>query len=373
MAPYWHWSMRPQKAAPRDEELTSFSGPQSSDPLDEHHTYLYHLFLKYGVVDEVLIYSKRKARDEKQGIPDRFEFYGKPMRLVYGDEFLRQLQREKAQIFYARERFNFDRIRYPQHVQIVKSLQHGFPVSKRLRFLPVYVPLACRSRKPSYSAPDLVLAEGPYNAKFVQRTLKTLVWPSLSGQSRYVQKREKEFDWVVVSSFNPRKRIVKFCRALIAEGMADLKGCILARAPKHEREREEFAKFRAEIQPRLDVHLRFNAPCREKMIVLGGSRVFVSTANEDSGPRSVIEAGQAAIPVLAMKNHGSASFLVRPGVNGETTWFFKEMPKILKSMLADYGKYDCSVNKDILSEEKNFLPIANAVLEICRKKFRIER
>jgi hypothetical protein len=75
----------------------------------------------------------------------------------------------------------------------------------------------------------------------------------------------------------------------------------------------------------------------------------------------VIEAGQAGIPVLAMKNHGSASLLVRSGTNGELTWSFRKFPRILNAMLQNYEKYDCSINNELLEERRWFEPIVREI------------
>jgi len=351
-SPYWYWSMRPRECAE-----TGHVTNQSDDPLDEHHSYFYHLFLKYGVVDEVVIYSERKTFDGIQHIPDHVACAGGVMRLDY-DLDHNELKSSPKSLVYCRH--NLPKVRqFGDHFRIIKAIADGFPKSPFWNRLPTYVPGLCRNRRILPEEHELVLSEGPYNQRFLPRGSSSVVWPTLSAQSQYVSAPEKKYDWAISASFARRKNIYGFCKGLIDNGLGHLKGCIMYLA--HENYTAELGRFREQLMPHLDIELHPNANCESKMHRLCESRVLVSAATEDSGPRSVIEAGQAGIPVLALASHGSASYLVRPGVNGELTWQPDQLPRILGDMLDRIDQYDCSINRELLDEQRCFAPVIDAV------------
>ena len=112
-SPYWFWTMRPQGA----KYYNDVQVPQSLDPLDEHHTYFYYQFLKFKLVDEVIIYSNRKILDHEQGIPSELEFECGKMKVLY-DPTYKMIATEQDQLLYCRHRLESTNF-FPQHIQII--------------------------------------------------------------------------------------------------------------------------------------------------------------------------------------------------------------------------------------------------------------
>jgi len=188
-----------------------------------------------------------------------------------------------------------------------------------------------------------------------------VMWPTLSSQRQYVTDEEKLYDWIMVSSLNPRKRIARFLQALSDAGLAHLRGCVVTRTPHREHFKQELEVINKEIEKGINVEIKTDLNCQEKMQALCRARVFVSAAEEDSGPRSIIEAGQAEIPVLALSHHGAASILVSPGKNGELVNHFRQFPRTLNKILSNYSKYDCDTNHLLLDENLWFPNVVAAL------------
>jgi hypothetical protein len=349
--------MRPHKTKKEREYKI-----RSLDPLDEHHTYFYHLFLKYNIVDEVVIYSTRRQQDQTANLPTNLEFFGKPMRIEY-DKTFAELRAGKDQLLFCRQFFH-NIIPFMQHVCLIKHYSYGFPISPKLAWLPTFVPYLCKKRNLPYDTRTILLAEGPYNLRYAPWNLSRVIWPAISNQKQYIRTCEKEYDWIVIGNFSRRKGFLSFCQSLIDCGMESLRGCIISAQPITPELKTEYAYFTEKILPKLNAEVHFEVDCAEKMEFLNRSRIFVSTASTDSGPRTVIEAGQAEIPVLAMAHHGSASFLVRNGKNGELTWSASKFPEILARMLNNYDSYDCKINRDILNEERLFSSVIDRLHKV---------
>ena len=354
--------MRPQGS----KYYNDIKMPQSLDPLDEHHTYFYYQFLKSNLVDEVIIYSGREKLDHEQGIPSEFEFRGGTMKVLY-DPTYKMAASEQDQLLYCRHHLEKTNL-FPQHIQIAKVILEGFPTSDNMKRLPFYIPYFCRKRRLIPGLHSLVVSEGPYNRRFISRRIPALDWPSLSNQRQYVQPMEKYYDWIVVTSLHPYKRLVEFGKQLLEKDLSHLRGCILITSLKAEANRTEYDSLqRSELLDQLTVDLKFDLNCKEKMEALCRSKVFVCASRLDSGPRALIEAGQAKIPIVALHHHGSASLLVKPGINGELSWSIDKLPDLLKKVLDNYNDYDCSINEGILDENRWFPAIQEKIQQLSRK------
>ena len=356
---YWRWILRP---------IDSNSDKRfSSDPLDEHHTYFYYLLLKYGVVDEVIVYSDRKKKNILHKIPDRLDFPEGKMRISY-DLSYAEIRESSNQLIYCRDHVDDARL-FPQHFIMCKFVAHGFPTNNGLRWIPFHIPWLCRKYKIHKSFIDLQLSEGPYNRRFFPKNIVSIDWPSLSNQKQYINAMEKKYDWICISSMNPRKRVLSLVKLISKHKYTRvLKGCLVVnKITSRELNASHFNKLISLInRNNLDIKIYQGVDCKEKIELLCQSKVYVSPAAEDSGPRTVIEAGAAEVPVLALKHHGSASFLVKNGINGELTWRFKKFPNLLKKIITNYDKYDCAVNQKLLDEALLIKPL---IIHIKRKDF----
>lgn len=351
---YWYWVMRPKDSSGK---------PFSTDPLDEHHTYFYYHLLKSNVVDEVIIYSDRKENDEKQKIPPLLNFPEGKMRIIYNFDF-KEVHESKGHLIYCRDQLS-ETNQFPQHRLIAKSVGHGFPNYDWLRWIPFYIPRICRPLVLNKKETFIHLTEGPYNQRFTSHGVKSFNWPSLSNQAQYIDEnttQEKKYDWIYVASVNPRKRVLEFMHLLVNSNLKGLRGALLLSTKERKNSLSPLEAIRETIKKdELNITIYTNVDCKSKMSLLKKSKVFISAAAEDSGPRVVIEAGQAKIPILALKHHGSASLLVKNGINGEITWLFKRFPKLLKKILNNYDDYDCSVNDHILDEKNWIKPIVKYI------------
>ena len=354
--PYWFWTMRPKKSKYHDN-----GGPQSLDPLDEHHTYFLYQFLKSNLVDEVIIYSNREELDHQQGIPSELEFREGKMRVSY-DLTYKMAHYERSQLLYCRHRLETTKL-FPQHTQIIKVIAEGFPTSEYMKRLPFHIPWFCRKQKLDPRLHSLVVSEGPYNRRFINQRIPALDWPTLSNQGQYIRSMEKLYDWIFVGTTHPRKRLLEFGKYLLKRKLNHLKGCVLIDSTKL-RQIDFDSLQKSDLLNQLNVVLKFDLDCKAKMEALCQSKVFVHTALEDSGPRSLIEAGQARIPIVALHHHGSASLLVRSGINGELSWSFDKLPALLKKVLDNYGSYDCSINDDMLNENRWFPAIQEKINQL---------
>ena len=230
------------------------------------------------------------------------------------------------------------------------------------------MPYFCRKRRIVPGLHSLVVSEGPYNRRFINKRITALDWPSLSNQGQYVQSMEKHYDWIVVTSMHPRKRLIEFGKQLIERNLSHLRGCILITSLKVKSNQIEYnALQNSGLLDKLTVDLKFDLDCKGKMEALCQSKVFVCASREDSGPRALIEAGQAKIPIVALHHHGSASLLVKSGINGELSWSIDNLPDLLKKVLDHYNDYDCSINDGILDENRWFPAIQEKIKQLSQK------
>lgn len=344
-SPYWFWSMRPQ-GENQDKKR------KSSDPLDEHHTFFYYQFLRCGLVDEVVVYDSHRCElNSHQDIPVLLEFPEGNIRVEYDSE-KKEVSSTISQLVYCRQH---QKERYSQHIRLTKSILEGFPNSEKLRWLPFYIPFFCKKRTVKLSNTDIYISEGYYNSKYIHPSVKSIVWPSLSNQAQYVEKKEKKYDWIMVSSLHPYKRLIGFCQLLIKNKLSDLRGCILIESSHAKNKRQKSLTYLVEnIVKKINIDIHYDLTSDEKMKMLCQSRVYVSPSSLDSGPRSLIEAAQAEIPILALKHHGCASYIIKPGVNGEWAWRFSQLPKLLQRILSNYNSYNCSINASLVDPVKCF-------------------
>jgi hypothetical protein len=192
--------------------------------------------------------------------------------------------------------------------------------------------------------------------------MPSVVWPTLSNQIQYVDRLAKKYDWIIVSSLNPRKRVIQFCNELLARNLGHLKGCILLESNKAvSSHADDLAYLQSAILPKSNITLKLDLNNAEKMKHLCESKVFLSIALRDSGPRSLVEAAQAKIPCVALKHHGCASSIIKPSINGETYWQYSSILDNLEKIVHNYESYDCSVNIELLNPDTWFRPLAKEI------------
>lgn len=345
----------------------------SLDPLDDCHTYIYYLFLKYGLVDEVLIYSSRHLLDKSENILSSYQTPYGSMRIIYGTDYEEALNSDGIVWIMT---YGFDENlleKFKDKIIVYKSIESGFPKSELLSWIPIWLPYVCQYRAPNHRFIDLILAEGAYNQKFIPRNIKSLVWPSLA-RIRDVEStngRVFKYDWICVSSVQPRKRIFKFVKMLSNNArLRGTQGClVLNKVNQNQSCRKEFDRIQKHILAcNLKVQVKLQTSHEERACLLRHSKVFVCTGSKDSGPRVASDAASVGCVILALKHHGGPSSLVVEGKNGVLTWFFCLFPFYLERMLQRFDRFDAGSISGRLHDDFWFAPIAAFLKQLIEKR-----
>ena len=325
-----------------------------SSHLSEHFTFLYYNFMKYGLVDEVFVFLEEKRWR------DSGPFSEKKLETEYGTISLFK-ESQKYDIINSHD----DGYIYCQtDWENCKNFEDKFclvnPMFSGYQFQNVL----------KKGIHDYALIEGEYYSRFLPDWVPfdVLRYITYDCTPENIKNRpEKKYDWIMVSSFAPRKRHLEFLESLEGTPLEKSRGCIIGRNPDNKKRYWEGHTVLEKIKKKqkdynFDIFL--NATQEQKIDLLLKSKVFVCVSALDNGPRAQIEAAQLRIPILSMPHIGSSDVVI-PNKNGELIKSISEVPNILNNMLIKNNSYDCKINDKILDPDK-FMP--KIIENIKRKK-----
>jgi glycosyltransferase involved in cell wall biosynthesis len=306
------------------------------DPLSEHFTYVYYNLLKYGLVDEVVLFPRKGKHDSLRSeiiteikLPEDSR---KAIKLCWSDKdaAIDIINNDKNSYTYMYSEFNdFYKLKNTftlfNPVTLTTNSQNN--LNKKIHN---YALIEGKKHEDVY---QVVPSEIPRSIC----PLTTNQFTNLNVEK--IQKKEKIYDWIIISALDPRKRHIEFLSSISTHpNFKNLKGCIVARNPdnrdyKHDAHlvlsylNENFVKkFK-------NIDIVFNANNEEKIDLLSKSKIFVCVSKFDSGPRALVEAIQAGLPIFTMPQIGCSDW-VESGKNGEyisdisqSTQFYKMLSR----------------------------------------------
>lgn len=329
--------------------------------LSDHFTFMNFNFMKYGLVDEVLIFLDRK-RIERGILEPNFKTEFGNMRIIDKRE-VSNIALEENQIVYCWSGWSE-----------TSDLGKNFVIVNPM-FNNIMYPSSITSKKHDYA-----LIEGhafnstvPNDIPYDVFHYTSYDFCSLTHEDR--SKSSRVYDWILVSSFDPRKRHVEFLNAMARDKYSkNLKGCIIGRDPDNKGQINDghyvLRNARSIIeQNNMPVDIFLNASQDKKRSLMLNSKVYVCPSSLDNGPRSMIEAGQSGCILLSMPHIGSSS-VIKSSVTGEVTNSINDMPKILQSIIANREKYDISKVSEIVSPENVFPSLIKKIRRLHSGKFK---
>lgn len=329
--------------------------------LSDHFTFMYYNFMKYGLVDEVIIFLDEKRL--KRDIDERF------FETEYGNMTIvdrKQLDLntlEKEQIVYCWSNWK-ECEDFKDNLVIVN------PMFSNMLYPSVFTP----------EVHDYALIEGPAFSNTVPDWMPydvfhytTHDFSSIKSNQRKDSKRK--YDWILVSSFDPRKRHIEFLREMLKfSEFKKLKGCIVGRNPDNKQKLNDGHFVLQNVLDtirtnNLDIEVYLNASQEKKKNLMLESKVYVCPSSLDNGPRSMIEAAQAGCVLLAGQHIGSSG-IIREGVNGAIFHDIKESPASLFSILKNYKKYDIDFSSRMLDPDNVYPTLVKKIMEKHSDKFK---
>ena len=325
------------------------------DKLSDHFTFMYYNFLKYGLVDEVIIFLENKRIE--RGIKDEVfkTDFGK-MKILPASK-IHEMSLEENQYVYCWSKWE-ECQRLSNNFVIVNPMFSG-------RSYP-----SCFNK----DIHDYALIEGSAFKDTVPDWMKHQIFRYTTKDfcditSEQRENAKKVYDWIMVSSFDPRKRHVEFISEMIKNSKTKgLKGCIVGRNPDnkgyHNAGHTVLDKIKQLTKDyNLDIDILLNVSQDTKKEVMLISRTFVCASSLDNGPRAMVEATQAGLPLISMPYIGSSD-LIQPGITGELVEYFKHFPEIVLKVLENLEKYDKHKNAISLLPENVFPPLIKKIKEI---------
>jgi glycosyltransferase involved in cell wall biosynthesis len=304
------------------------------DPLSEHFTYLYYNLAKFDLVDQVVIFPRVGPHDNfKDEIQDK---------IVIDDKKFITHNWNRSDMF---DIINSD----------VNSFVYAWSQYE-----------SCKNLKKSYVLFNPVVANNTSN-KLDKKFNHYALIEGMSHETHFslvpsgvpigvcpltskkfteldvdvIQSTKKEYDWIMVSSFDPRKRHLEFLAQISSHPLfKELKGCIVARNPDNKGRINDghyvYSQIRnSSYSKNIDIFL--NVTNEKKIELLSKSKIFVCTSSLDFGPRATIEAIQAGLPILSSPHMGSCDWIL-PGKNGEIINNIVDAKTTLYEMLKKYDE-----------------------------------
>jgi glycosyltransferase involved in cell wall biosynthesis len=309
------------------------------DPISEHFTYVYFNFLKYGLVDEVVLFPRKGKHDEVRSeilseikLP---EDNTKSIKLSWSDKDTAiNIINNDSNGSYTYMYSGFDDC---------FKLKNTFTL-----FNPVTLTINSQNNL-NKKVHNYALIEGKKHEDIYQvvpldipRSICPLTTNQFTNLNvEKIQKQEKVYDWIIVSALDPRKRHIEFLSAISSHpNFRNLRGCIVARNPdnrdyKHDAHHVLDYLNQNFVKRFKNIDIIFNANNEEKIDLLSKSKIFVCLSKFDSGPRALVEAIQAGLPVFTMPQIGCSDW-VDSGKNGEYISDISQSLQFYK-MLADYN------------------------------------
>jgi glycosyltransferase involved in cell wall biosynthesis len=324
-----------------------------SDELSENFTFFYYNLMKFGLVEKVIIFVENKRWRNDHNIK-------KKITTKYGDLEIRR-DNDKFKVINSDREMNlvfcWSNIEECNKIKnkfiIVDNQFHGY----------------IKKTSVSKDIHDLVLTESENFKKYIPKNIPTYVYKLISYDHEKFQLENKNFssskkyDWVMISSFDKRKRHLEFLNSLNKHNLSNLKGCIIARDPDNKKKKfsdffkktpwKVFKKVK-KLQKKMNFDIFINIHQNEKIELTLNSKIFINSSELDSGPRAQVEAFQLNIPVLSM-SHIGASDLIKNNKNGEILNNIDEMPNKLKIMLDNYDLYSLKTFENYLRSDL-FMP-----------------
>jgi glycosyltransferase involved in cell wall biosynthesis len=325
-----------------------------SEPFSENFTYFYYNLLKFGLVKNIKIFvEENRWRIDQNYIKKKiYTDYGSLELFKDQNKFeIINLDKEKNYVFCWS---NISDCKYIKNKFIIVDNQfNGYTKKSDL----------------NKNIHDLVLTESKNFKKYITEEIPVLVYKLISYDHEEFQKNnnvnyKKIYDWILVSSFDKRKRHIDFLNLLQSNNLSQLKGCIIARDPNNKNKKLfDFIKKKTpwkilkkvkELRKKMNFDLFLNVSQNDKIDLLSRSKVFVNPSSLDSGPRSQVEAAQLKIPILTMSHIGAAD-IVESGINGEIAKNLDELPMLLNKILNNINNYKYNRNDKNL-EPEYFMP-----------------
>ena len=329
--------------------------------LSDHFTFMNFNFMKYGLVDEVLIFLDKKRIE--RGIVDP----------VFETEFGKMTVLDKREIpnmGLKEKQFVYCWSGWSETSNLGKNFVIVNPMFNNIMY-----PSTITAEKHDYA-----LIEGepfsstvPLGIPYDVFHYTTYDFSSLKKEDR--EHGEREYDWILVSSFDPRKRHIEFLNAIASnKNTRGLRGCIVGRNPDNKGKVNEghyvLKGVREIIQHYdIDVDIFLNASQDKKRDLMLNSKVYVCPSALDNGPRSMIEAGQSGCILLSMPHIGSSS-VIKTAVTGELTKNIDDMPKLLMNIIENREKYDISKVSEIVAPENVFPKLVEKIRSLHDGKFK---
>jgi len=166
-------------------------------------------------------------------------------------------------------------------------------------------------------------------------------------------KEKRFYDWVMVSSFDPRKRHIEFLNEMLKhQATRGMKGCIIGRNPDNKGYKNNGHQVLNTIKEminkhQLDIDIFLNVGQRLKRDLMLASKSFICASSLDNGPRAMVEATQAGVPLISMPHIGSSD-LIEPGITGEIVSDINDIPLTVIKVIENQEKYDRHKNAEML-------------------------
>ena len=324
------------------------------DKLSDHFTFMYYNFMKYGLVDEVLIFLEDKRI--KRGIEeDVFKTEYGNMKIISSSN-IKDLDLDDNQYVYCWSKW-----------KECESLSNNFVIVN---------PMFSGRNYPSCfekNVHDYALIEGSAYNDTVPDWMPSSVFRYTTKDFCDIKDSDRDnegrfYDWMMVSSFDPRKRHIQFLTEMIKrDPTRKMKGCIVGRDPDNKGYRNDGHRVLETIkdlmkQYSLDIDIFLNVSQDIKKELMLASKSFVCASALDNGPRAMVEATQAGIPLISMSHIGSSD-LIEPGITGELVTNFKNFPTSVLKVVENQKKYDRHKNANLLNPDSVYPELINKLKE----------
>ncbi len=338
-----------------------------SNELSENFTFFYYNLMKFGLVNKVIIFVQNKRWRNDSVIK-------KKIITEYGELEIRNDINKFKEINSDKE------INY---VYCWSNIEDCFKIKNKFIIVDNQFQGYIRKSLINSEIHNLVLTESENFKKYIPKDVPTYVYKLISYDHEnfnFINNKNfrfKKYDWIMISSFDKRKRHIEFLNSLQSHKLSNLKGCIVARDPNNKKKRilDIFKKSPwkvyknvKKLQKSMNFDIFINVHQNKKIELTLNSKVFINTSSLDSGPRAQVEAFQLNTPVLSMSHIGSSD-LIETGKNGEIAENLDDIPVMLKKMLDNYNKYSLNTSEKYLKSNVVIPDLIQNILREYKKKY----
>ena len=337
-----------------------------SNELSENFTFFYYNLMKFGLVEKVIIFVEEKRWRNDKNIK-------KKITTEYGTLEIRK-DTKKFQVINSDDQMNF--------VFCWSNIEECNKINKKFVIVDNQFHGYIKKSSINKKFHDLVLTESANFKKYIPKEMPTCVYKLISYDHENFELKHinnpkiKKYDWLMVSSFDKRKRHIEFLNSLKNSNLSISKGCIIARDPNNKKKKiidifkktpwKIYEKIK-KLQQTMNFDIFINAHQNKKIELSLSSKVFINISSLDSGPRAQVEAFQLNLPVLSMQHIGSSD-LIEIGKNGEIAENIDDIPVKLKKMLDNYDRYSLNTSEKYLKSEVMMPTIVENIKSIYKKK-----